>query len=128
MNAAQFTGVCLITGDVPGLRRFYEQIMQVHGEGDADHVDLVFVGAQLAIFSSRGMEDMAPTSMQGAGAGSIVLEFHVEDVDQETERLAALGVPLVKPPVTYPWGRRSAWFRDPDGTILNLYSVTHNPA
>jgi predicted ester cyclase len=35
-----------------------------------------------------------------------------------------MGVPVVKPPETYPWGRRSAWFRDPDGNIINFYMVT----
>ena len=77
----------------------------------------------MTLFSSLGMEEMAPGSMLGVGYGGLTLEFQVEDVDQETARLTSLHVPLVKPPLTYPWGRRSAWFRDPDGNILNFYSI-----
>jgi uncharacterized glyoxalase superfamily protein PhnB len=104
MNPTQFTGVCLITPDVPALRQFYEQILQIRGDGDETHVELHFAGANLTIFSSRGMEGMAPGSMRGAGSGSFTLEFQVDDVDNEAARLAGLGVPLVKPTETYPWG------------------------
>ena len=50
------------------------------------------------------------------------IEFEVEDVDQEFERLQAMNVEIVKPPTTQPWGRRSVWFRDPDGNIVNFYA------
>lgn len=123
MNAIPFTGVCLITSDVLKLRQFYEQVLQVSGEGDDRHSVLAVSGTTLSLFSCLGMEEMAPGSMQCAGYGSITLEFQVEDVDQETARLLSRNVPLVKPPLTYPWGRRSAWFRDPDGNILNFYSI-----
>jgi catechol 2,3-dioxygenase-like lactoylglutathione lyase family enzyme len=123
LNTIPFTGVCLITSDVLKLRQFYEQVLQVSGEGDDRHSVLAVSGATLSLFSCLGMEEMAPGSMQGTGYGSLTLEFQVEDVDQETARLLSQHVPLVKPPLTYPWGRRSAWFRDPDGNILNFYSV-----
>lgn len=62
---------------------------------------------------------MAPGLTEGAGTGSYTLEFEVGDVDAERARLLALGVPIVKPPMTYPWGRWAVWFRDPDGNIIN---------
>ena len=123
MNLPQFTGICLVSSDVPRLRLFYEQAFQVRAAGDDYPAILEIQGAQLTIFPSRGMEDMAPGSMQDAGTGSVILEFAMDDVDLMAERLIELGAPQVKPPQTYPWGRRSAWFRDPDGNILNLYSV-----
>ena len=128
MNNTQFTGVCLITSNVPRLRHFYEQVLLVRGEGEERHVAIEIPGANLTIFSRNGMEEMAPGSMQEAGTGCFTLEFGVDDVDQEVKRLAEMGVPLVKPALTYPWGRRSAWFRDPDGNIVNLYSVVDTTA
>ena len=41
--------------------------------------------------------------------------------DADAARLVAAGAPVVKPPTSQPWGRRSAWFRDPDGNVVNLY-------
>ncbi|MFJ9709441.1 VOC family protein [Streptomyces sp. NPDC101234] len=47
--------------------------------------------------------------------------FRVTEVDARHERLLSRGVPVLKPPTTQAWGRRSVWLRDPDGNIVNLY-------
>jgi predicted enzyme related to lactoylglutathione lyase len=60
--------------------------------------------------------------MAGAGHGGTIVGFEVADVDAEATRLADLGVSIVKPTQTYPWGTRSVWFRDPDGNLVNFYS------
>ena len=65
---------------------------------------------------------MAHGCLKGAGYGSYTIEFEVEDVDQEFERLQAMNVEIVKPPTTQSWGRRSVWFRDPDRNIVNFYA------
>jgi catechol 2,3-dioxygenase-like lactoylglutathione lyase family enzyme len=56
------------------------------------------------------------------GTGGFTLGLQVDDVDAEHARLVALGVPIVKPPETYPWGARSVWFRDPDGNLVDVYA------
>lgn len=118
----KFTGICLITKDVPSLADFYTRVLGVTAEGDAAHMELHTEGAGIAIFSIEGMEGMAPDSMQGAGCGSITLAFEVQDVDAEYERLKTLGVAFVMLPRTHPWGARSFWFRDPDGNIVDFYA------
>src|SRR5438045_2231710 len=120
--AKRFNGICLVTRDVPALRRFYEAVLEVDAQGDATFVQFSMQGAALSIFSEEGMEHMAPASLHGAGTGSYTIEFEVEDVDQEYERITAMNVPIVKPPTTQTWGRRSVWFRDPDGNIVNFYA------
>ena len=85
------TGICLITPDVIRLRAFYEQVLQVEGEGDARHVELLTAGAGLTLFSWQGMEDMAPGCMAGAGHGATIVGFEVADVDAEAARLADAG-------------------------------------
>jgi catechol 2,3-dioxygenase-like lactoylglutathione lyase family enzyme len=117
-----FTGICLVTENVPRLVRFYTKILGCHAEGDDTHSEFTVGGLSLAIFTRQGMEEMAPGSMQGAGCGNVTLGFEVDNVDAEYERLKALGVAFVKLPATYPWGARSVWFRDPDGNIIDFYS------
>lgn len=46
----------------------------------------------------------------------------MEDCDAEYERLTAKGVHFIKPPVTQPWGQRTAYFTDPDG---NIWEISH---
>ena len=46
----------------------------------------------------------------------------VTDVDAEFARLRAVIDRVVLAPTTMPWGNRSTLFRDPDGTLVNLFS------
>lgn len=119
----KFTGICLITKNVPCLVDFYTKALGITAQGDDTHAELKTEGAQIAIFSVDGMESLAPLSMQSAGHGSITIGFEVQDVDREYERLKALGVEFVKLPATHPWGARSFWFRDPDGNIVDFFAV-----
>jgi predicted enzyme related to lactoylglutathione lyase len=53
---------------------------------------------------------------------SVVIEFLVEDVDQEFARLRDHLDDVVQEPTTMPWGNRSTLFRDPDGNLVNLFA------
>jgi catechol 2,3-dioxygenase-like lactoylglutathione lyase family enzyme len=115
-------GISIVTDDIPRLRDFYTAVLRTTADGDDAFAALRTNGAALSLFLRAGMEAMAPGSMRGAGTGSFTLEVQVDDVDGEYERLVALDVAFVKPPTTQPWGRRSVWFRDPDGNIVNFYA------
>jgi uncharacterized glyoxalase superfamily protein PhnB len=119
----EFVGICLITKNVPFLADFYSRVLSVTADGDDTHVDLNTEGAKISIFSVDGMENLAPQSMQAAGHGSFTIGFEVKDVDAEYERLKAMGIEFVKTPTTYPWGARAFWFRDPDGNIVDFFTV-----
>ena len=114
--------ICLITENVPKLRDFYKNVLQLTVEGSDTFVSFPTSDTPLTIFHAAGMEEMAPNSTQGMGTGSIVLEFEVDDVDAEYARLLEMHVPIVKLPTTQPWGLRSVWFRDPDGNIINFFA------
>ncbi len=117
----QFRGICLITRDVRRLRDFYEALLQVQADGDAVFATFPMGDTALSIFSEQGMEQMASGSVNLAESSRFTLEFEVDDVDGEYERLRAMNVPIVKLPTTQPWGLRSVWFRDPDANIVNFY-------
>ncbi|HSQ18026.1 MAG TPA: VOC family protein [Anaerolineales bacterium] len=119
----KFSGICLITRDVPSLADFYARVLSVQAEGNATHVELNTQGTHMTIFSIAGMERMAPQSMLGAGYGSVIIAFEVVDVDQAYERLAGQGVEIIMPPTSHPWGARSFWFRDPDGNIVDFFAA-----
>ena len=55
-----------------------------------------------------------------------LVELLVADVDADHERLGAvladLGAGAVAAPMTMPWGNRSLLLRDPDGTLVNLFT------
>jgi uncharacterized glyoxalase superfamily protein PhnB len=121
----KFSGVCLLTGDVPVLKAFYETVLQVQSEGNEVHAELHTEGGSVSIFSNEGMERMAPGSTMSQGHGGFTLGFEVQDVDAEFDRLKRLGVDFILLPTTHPWGSRSMWFRDPDGNIVDFYAVVN---
>jgi uncharacterized glyoxalase superfamily protein PhnB len=114
--------VCLITQDVPGLRNFYQSLLEETPYGDDLFVAFSISGANLSLFSTQGLNKMVPGLINDSSAGNCFLEFEVEDVDKEYERLKVLNVDVIKPPTTQPWGLRSVWFRDTDGNKINFYS------
>ena len=119
----KFNGICLVSDQVEEMRAFYMAVLQSQPSGD-DHwwVDFGEVpGGMFSIFSAQGMEEMAPGGLEGSGTGRYTIEFEVDDVDAEHERLKKLGAVIVKAPTTQTWGRRSVWFRDPDGNIVNFF-------
>lgn len=118
----RFNGIRLITKDVAKLSNFYKKILQADTEGDDTFTMIATRGAELSIFTEEGMEQMAPDSMQNSGCGRYTLEFEVKDVDKEYQRLQTMDIVFVKPPTTQTWGRRSVWFRDPDGNIINFFA------
>jgi len=118
----RFNGICLVTKDLPRLRGFYTSVLQAGAQGDDTFTQLAMEGAILSLFTEEGMEGMAPGSLQGSGCGRYTLEFEVEDVDREYERLQQMDITFVKPPTTQTWGRRSVWFRDPEGNIINFFA------
>jgi len=118
----KFIGICLITDDVDRLVAFYSRVLQRSAAGDSTHAEFNLDGLGLAIYSRQGTEQMAPGSTQGAGQGGFTIILEVEDADAECARITALGIPLLKPLASYPWGARAFWFRDPDGNIVDIFS------
>jgi predicted enzyme related to lactoylglutathione lyase len=121
----QLVSVRVITNDVARLVEFYEQLTQLRARWLAERfAELPGTSCTLAI---GGAETMA---LFGAGAAvpeanrSAILEFLVDDVDREFERLTALAVApeIVQKPTTMPWGNRSLLCRDPDGNLVNLFA------
>ena len=66
--------------------------------------------------------------MRRRGANrTALLEFQVEDVDAEYERLKDR-VTLVHDLKVMPWGNKTFQFRDPEGTAVSLYTPVTDAA
>jgi uncharacterized glyoxalase superfamily protein PhnB len=98
-----------------------------------DFGELVTPAGTLAIGSTRTLQLFGGDVARAAANHSAIVEFLVDDVDADYARLAgALGDAVVQKPTTMPWGNRSLlampWgnrsllVRDPDGTLVNLFT------
>jgi catechol 2,3-dioxygenase-like lactoylglutathione lyase family enzyme len=120
----QLMHTCLITSDVDRLVSFYQQVLGIKAvRSGNDYAEFPSAKGVLAIFSADAQEHYIPGSAEASKNKSVILEFKVVDVDQEYRRLGSLVKTWVKPPTTQPWGTRSLYFRDPDGNLVDFYTV-----
>jgi catechol 2,3-dioxygenase-like lactoylglutathione lyase family enzyme len=118
-----FASVRLITGQVDRLADFYEQVTgQTARRYTPDFAEVVLPGATLAIGSAATVKLFGEGSAEPAANRTAIVEFRVDDVDAEFARLRAMIDEFVQEPTTMPWGNRSLLFRDPDGTLVNLFT------
>jgi|SRR5580658_7114012 uncharacterized glyoxalase superfamily protein PhnB len=114
----------LVTIDVARLAQFYENVSQ----SKAEVLNRSYVQFQNEACKGLAIVELASTRAYGedvaeSGANrSVILDFEVDNVDAEYERLQESVSDWVTPPKVMPWGARAIVFRDPDGNLVNMYS------
>jgi catechol 2,3-dioxygenase-like lactoylglutathione lyase family enzyme len=115
--------VLLRPHDFEASLRFYTEVIGLrvyreYGAGGRVTGTVLFLGGGFLELLAQPGDHGGPL-----GAGDVSLWLQVPDVDVEHERLAGLGVTVVAPPETKPWGLRECWVADPDGLALVLVEV-----
>ena len=118
-----FASVRIITDHVGTLADFYEQVTGEKAQRyTPDFAEIVLPGATLAIGGTATVTLFGEGSAEPAANRTAIIEFRVDDVDADYARLRDVVGEVVQPPTTMPWGNRSLLFRDPDGTLVNLFT------
>lgn len=113
----------IITDDVTAMADFYEKVTGTKAERQEEiFAEIRSSSATLAIGSTKTVGLFGPDSVRPADNHTVIIEFIVEDVDAEFERLREWIGEIVTEPTTMPWGNRSVLFRDPDGNLINLFT------
>jgi len=120
----KFAYTRLVTNDVRGLAAFYEKLLGRSSKGNDDYVELHPDGAILAIVSRKAAEMMHGGQWPASSNRSAILEFAVDDVDAERQRIDSFVSDWLQQPKDMPWGNRSMLFRDPDGNPINFFRPT----
>ena len=117
-----FASIRIITADLEPLVRFYEQVTGI----PATRYTPVFAELHLPsctiAFGHAQTAQLFNNAARPADNHTVIIEFRVDDVDKEYERLTALVTDWAQEPTTMPWGNRSILFRDPDGNLVNLFT------
>ena len=123
--ASRPASIRIITADIRRLVDFYETVTGVDATWATDEfAELKWPAFTLAIGSTATLALFGGDVAQAAANRSVIVEFLVDDVDTDHERLLAVtpAVTVAQPPTTMPWGNRSLLLRDPDGTLVNLFT------
>jgi len=118
----KFASTRLIAGDIKTLVSFYEKVTAQKAEWLAPvFAEIVTPSAALAIGAAETVALFKEGSAEPAANRTAILEFQVGDVDAEFARLKD-EVDVVHEPKMLPWGNRATQFRDPEGTLVSLYT------
>ncbi|MFD3041938.1 VOC family protein [Mycolicibacterium senegalense] len=125
----KFLSTRLITADVERLVSFYEKVTGVSAVwGNELFAEIPTPVGALAIGSDKTVPLFGEGSAEPAANRSAIIEFIVDDVDAEYERLVGHLDDVVTEPMTMPWGNRALMFRDPDGNLVNLFTPVTDAA
>lgn len=119
----------LLVQDYAACFRFYRDVIGLEatfGDENSGYADFRTGDVSLALFD-RGemMEAVAgtPASSAAEAPDRVALIFQVGNVDESVRFLEGQGVRFVtQPEDRADWGIRTAHFRDPDGTLLEIFS------
>lgn len=117
----KFASTRLVARDIKALVAFYEMVTQMQAEWLAPiFAEIVTPAATLAIGSAEGVAALKEGSAEPGVNRTAILEFMVDDVDADYERIKGKAE-LIHEPKLMPWGNRTVQFRDPEGTAVALY-------
>jgi predicted enzyme related to lactoylglutathione lyase len=125
----KFVSTRIITADVKRLVAFYEMITGVTAVWGNDlFAEIPTPVGTLAIGSDKTVPLFGAGSAEPAANRTAIIEFIVEDVDAEYERVCDRVPEVVTVPTTMPWGNRALLLRDPDGNLVNLFTPVSDAA
>ena len=124
----KFASTRLVARDIKNLVGFYEKVMNKKAEWLVPtFAEIVTPAATLAINTAETVALFKEGSAEPGANRTAILEFQVDDVDAEFARLKA-EVRVVLEPKTMPWGNRAAQFRDPEGSLVSMYTPVTDAA
>ena len=127
-NSMKFASVRLITSRLDELVDFYEFVTGATFERlNPVFAELVTSGGTLAIGGDATLPLFPGTGLVAASNTSAIIEFQVDDLQAEYERLKDQ-VEVVLEPKMMPWGNITAQFRDPEGNLVALYTPVTDEA
>ena len=121
--------ITILSDDVHSMKEFYRNVLGFDILEDLGrYVEFLNEGSRFAICSREVMYNGTDhISFKELRSGqSFELAFPLDspdEVDRVYEEIISKGATPIKEPEMMPWGRRTAFFSDPDGNIHELYSL-----
>jgi uncharacterized glyoxalase superfamily protein PhnB len=124
----KFASTRLVAADIKAMVGFYELVTGKRAEWLAPiFAEIVTPSATLAIGSVETVALFKEGSAEAAANRTAILEFRVDDVEAEFARLKDK-VEVMQAPKMMPWGNRAAQFRDPEGTLVGMFTPVTDAA
>jgi len=118
----KFASVRVVVADIKAMVAFYEKVTGIKAEWLAPvFAEIVTPSATLAFGAAETIAQFKAGSAEPAANRSVIIEIQTNDVEAEYERLKD-EVEVVMAPKLMPWGNLAVQFRDPEGSLVSLYT------
>jgi catechol 2,3-dioxygenase-like lactoylglutathione lyase family enzyme len=115
-----------VTEGVAALAQHYALLVGTSPTVNDYYVEVPAGAMSVGFSRPRFTEDHRPVAggarPNAVRRGDVILDFLVDDVDTEFDRIDGLGAQWLFGPTTQPWGTRSMMYRDPEGHLVNVAS------
>ncbi|MEH2140370.1 VOC family protein [Nostoc sp.] len=125
----QLTHLRLLVSNYKDSFLFYRDLLKFDvdwGDEDGGYAEFNTGYLKLGLFKKELMAEVVPRIEQPsyvANRDKTVLIFAVDNVDEVYEQVKNQNAIVVTQPQDRPdWGIRTAYFRDPDGNLIEVYS------
>jgi catechol 2,3-dioxygenase-like lactoylglutathione lyase family enzyme len=123
-----FASVRIITDNLDSMVEFYEKVTGVPADRPAPVFAELHYGSCTLAIGHTSTAALFNNAARPAHNQTAILEWVVDDVDAEYERLRPIVSEWEQVPTLMPWGNRSILFRDPDGNLINLFTPVSDDA
>jgi len=115
--------VRIITDKLDEMVEFYEGVTGVAAERACTGVRRVSLPVMHSCNWPQQHGCTVHNAARPAENQTVIVEWVVDDVDTEFQRLKSIVGQWEQEPTLMPWGNRSILFRDPDGNLVNLFTL-----
>ena len=125
----KFDAIGIFVKDLKTMVEFYRDILgvDIDWDGKGPYAEFIQDKIRFMLYERRelkaylGQEVFFPNGLNGTFELAIDLP-RFKDVDEEYERVVALGAIPVFPPRNEPWGMRTSYVQDPEGNLIEIGS------
>ncbi len=118
----------LLVSDLEACWQFYKDAMEFEvtiEDLNSGYIEFAPPNMRLALFRRQEMAEMIGTADKPFDAecqDRVVLNFIVSDLDEAYHQLRHKGIQFTTEPLSNPYyGIKTAYLRDPDGTLIGLF-------
>ena len=120
----------LLVSDLEACFLFYRDLMEFKvtlEDLNEGYAEFAVADMKLSLFRRQEMAEMIGNAQKPhnvEGQDRVVLIFTVPDLDKAYQQLRHRGIKFTTEPLNNPYyGLKTAYFRDPDGTLIGLFQT-----
>jgi catechol 2,3-dioxygenase-like lactoylglutathione lyase family enzyme len=115
--------IAIFVKDLKKSIEFYKKVGFKTGLQDKGFCEFKMEGTKLALLDYNVAADLVgrENTPQSKKHGFLIAQ-EVPEIDNMFKKLKSKGIRFFKEPKTQSWGQRTAYFKDPDGNIWEIYT------